>query len=100
MSFRISADPNDRSLSRKLIVCSANRALGRLQTDYVDMRRFYPNMALDEAIRTTEDLVWHSRILYTGVRGFSDEQIASLCSFAAALGAFRYVGNQSCLQPA
>lgn len=97
MFFPISNDPNDRGLSRKHIVCSVNRSLKRLRTDYIDLlqcHRFDANTPLDETIRTMDDLVRQGKILYWGVSRFSDEQIACCCDLAAMMGAASPIGNQ------
>ena len=97
MFFPISGDPNDRGLSRKHIVCSVNRSLTRLRTDYIDLlqcHRFDEHTPLDETIRTMDDLVRQGKILYWGVSRFGDEQIAGCRDLAAAMGAPAPISNQ------
>jgi aryl-alcohol dehydrogenase-like predicted oxidoreductase len=97
MFFPISDDPNDRGLSRKHIVCSVNRSLKRLQTDYIDLlqcHRFDANTPLDETIRTMDDLVRQGKILYWGASRFSDEQILGCSDLAAMMGAPTPISNQ------
>jgi aryl-alcohol dehydrogenase-like predicted oxidoreductase len=97
MFFPISGDPNDRGLSRKHIVCSVNRSLKRLRTDYIDLlqcHRFDANTPLDETIRTMDDLVRQGKILYWGVSRFSDEQMVGCRDVAAAMGAPSPISNQ------
>lgn len=97
MFFPISGDPNDRGLSRKHIVCSVNRSLKRLRTDYIDLlqcHRFDANTPLDETIRTMDDLVRQGKILYWGVSRFSDEQILGCSDLAAMMGASTPISNQ------
>lgn len=97
MFFPISGDPNDRGLSRKHIVCSVNRSLKRLRTDYIDLlqcHRFDANTPLDETIRTMDDLVRQGKILYWGVSRFSDEQIVGCHDLAAIMGSPSPISNQ------
>lgn len=97
MFFPISDDPNDRGLSRKHIVCSVNRSLARLRTDYIDLlqcHRFDEHTPLDETIRTMDDLVRQGKILYWGVSRFGDEQIVGCRDLAAAMGAPAPISNQ------
>jgi len=97
MYFPISSDPNDRGLSRKHIICSVNRSLKRLRTDYIDLlqcHRFDANTPLDETIRTMDDLVSQGKILYWGVSRFSDEQIVGCRDLAAMMGGPTPISNQ------
>jgi aryl-alcohol dehydrogenase-like predicted oxidoreductase len=97
MFFPISGDPNDRGLSRKHIVCSVNRSLARLRTDYIDLlqcHRFDEHTPLDETIRTMDDLMRQGKILYWGVSRFGDEQIVGCRDLAAAMGAPAPISNQ------
>jgi aryl-alcohol dehydrogenase-like predicted oxidoreductase len=97
MFFPISADPNDRGLSRKHIHVSVERSLKRLRTDYIDVlqcHRFDSLTPLEETISTMESLVQQGKVLYWGVSRFGDEQITSCCNLATGMGAERPISNQ------
>src|SRR5260370_4607717 len=58
---------NDRGLSRKHIIESANASLRRLRTDYVDLyqaHRYDHETPLEETMRAFEDLVRPGQALY------------------------------------
>jgi len=70
--------PNDQGLSRKHITEQINASLKRLNKDYVDIyycHRFDPQTAIDETLRTLDDLVRQGKILYIGVSEWSAQQI-------------------------
>jgi aryl-alcohol dehydrogenase-like predicted oxidoreductase len=97
MFFPISADPNDRGLSRKHIRVAVHRALKRLRTDYIDVlqcHRFDDHTPIDETVRTMDDLVRQGKILYWGVGRFNDDQIRCCCEYATAAGAVAPISNQ------
>jgi aryl-alcohol dehydrogenase-like predicted oxidoreductase len=97
MFFPLSADPNDRGLSRKHIHVSVERSLKRLRTDYIDLlqcHRFDSLTPLDETISAMDNLVRQGKILYWGVSRFSDEQITSCCELASEMSAERPISNQ------
>jgi aryl-alcohol dehydrogenase-like predicted oxidoreductase len=97
MFFPISADPNDRGLSRKHIRVAVHRALNRLRTDYIDLlqcHRFDDQTPFDETIRTMDDLVRQGKILYWGVSRFNDDQIRNCCETVRTMGAVAPISNQ------
>lgn len=88
---------NDRGLSRKHIVESANASLRRLQTDYVDLyqaHRYDHSTPLEETLRAFDDLVRQGKALYIGVSEWRAEEIAAALKIAAELGLDRIVSNQ------
>jgi voltage-dependent potassium channel beta subunit len=88
---------NDRGLSRKHIVESANASLKRLQTDYVDMyqaHRYDHETPLAETMRAFDDLVRHGKALYIGVSEWRAEEIAAALRIADEMGLDRIVSNQ------
>jgi aryl-alcohol dehydrogenase-like predicted oxidoreductase len=89
---------NDRGLSRKHIMESANASLRRLQTDYVDLyqaHRFDYETPLEETLRAFDDLVRQGKVLYVGVSEWRAEQIADALRIAGELGLHhRIVSNQ------
>ncbi|MGD9723642.1 MAG: aldo/keto reductase [Pirellulales bacterium] len=95
--FPISADPNDRGLSRKHIVCSVHRSLKHLRTDYIDLlqcHRFDEQTPLEETVRAMDDLVRQGKILYWGVSRFSEEQLVRCQHLAGQFGAHAPISNQ------
>jgi voltage-dependent potassium channel beta subunit len=91
------AGANDRGLSRKHIVESANASLKRLQTDYVDMyqaHRYDHETPLAETMRAFDDLVRQGKALYIGVSEWRAEEIAAALRIADEMGLDRIVSNQ------
>jgi len=88
---------NDRGLSRKHIIESANASLRRLQTDYIDLyqaHRYDYETPVEETMRAFDDLVRAGKILYVGVSEWRAEQIAAALKVADSLGLDRIVSNQ------
>jgi aryl-alcohol dehydrogenase-like predicted oxidoreductase len=89
--------PNDRGLSRKHIMESAEGSLRRLRTDYLDLyqaHRYDSETPLEETLRAFDDLVRHGKVLYIGVSEWRAEQIADALRIADQLGLDRIVSNQ------
>ncbi|MEO3803144.1 aldo/keto reductase family protein [Nonomuraea sp. B1E8] len=88
---------NDRGLSRKHIMESANASLRRLQTDYVDLYQahaFDHETPLEETLRAFDDLIRQGKVLYIGVSEWRAEEIAAALKIAGELGLDRIVSNQ------
>ena len=88
---------NDRGLSRKHIMESANASLRRLQTDYVDLyqaHRFDHETPLEETLRAFDDLVRQGKVVYVGVSEWRAEQIADALRIAGEMGFDRIVSSQ------
>ncbi|WP_406628769.1 aldo/keto reductase family protein [Amycolatopsis sp. WGS_07] len=88
--------PNDRGLSRKHIMESANASLERLGTDYVDLyqaHRFDRTVPLEETMQAFADLVRQGKALYIGVSEWNAEQIARGAALARELK-IPFVSNQ------
>ncbi|HEY4311677.1 MAG TPA: aldo/keto reductase [Pirellulales bacterium] len=95
--FPMSADPNDRGLSRKHIVCSVERSLRHFRTDYIDLlqcHRFDEQTPIDETVAAMSDLVRQGKILYWGVSRYSDQQVIACHETAARLGGQAPISNQ------
>ena len=89
--------PNDRGLSRKHIMESANASLKRLQTDYVDLyqaHRYDHETPLEETMRAFDDLVRQGKVLYIGVSEWRAEEIAAALRIAGDMGLDRIISNQ------
>jgi aryl-alcohol dehydrogenase-like predicted oxidoreductase len=88
---------NDRGLSRKHIIESANASLRRLQTDYVDLyqaHRFDHQTPLEETLLAFDDLIRQGKVLYVGVSEWRAEEIAAALRIARELGLNRIISNQ------
>ncbi|WP_020657635.1 aldo/keto reductase family protein [Amycolatopsis benzoatilytica] len=88
--------PNDKGLSRKHIIESANASLKRLGTDYVDLyqaHRFDRTVPLEETMQAFADLVRQGKVLYVGVSEWNAEQIARGAALARELK-IPFVSNQ------
>ena len=88
---------NDRGLSRKHIMESADASLRRLQTDYIDLyqaHRYDSETPIEETMRAFDDLVRAGKVLYVGVSEWRAEQIAAALKVARELGLDRIVSNQ------
>src|SRR5215813_5273689 len=88
---------NDRGLSRKHIMESANASLKRLRTDYVDLyqaHRFDHATPLEETMRAFDDLVRQGKVLYIGVSEWRAEEIEAALKIAGEMGLDRIVSNQ------
>jgi aryl-alcohol dehydrogenase-like predicted oxidoreductase len=89
--------PNDRGLSRKHIMESANASLRRLQTDYVDLyqaHRYDYETPLEETLRAFDDLVRQGKVLYVGVSEWRAEEIAAALRIAGEMGFDRIISSQ------
>src|SRR6185312_12169624 len=88
---------NDRGLSRKHIMESANASLRRLGTDYLDMyqaHRYDHETPLEETMRAFDDLVRQGKVLYVGVSEWRSEEIARALKIADEMGLDRIISNQ------
>ena len=88
--------PNDKGLSRKHIIESANASLKRLGTDYLDLyqaHRFDRTVPLEETMLAFADLVRQGKVLYVGVSEWTAEQITRGAALARELKV-PFVSNQ------
>jgi aryl-alcohol dehydrogenase-like predicted oxidoreductase len=88
---------NDRGLSRKHIMESANASLKRLRTDYVDLyqaHRYDHETPLEETLRAFDDLVRQGKVLYVGVSEWRAEEIEAAVKIAGEMGFDRIISNQ------
>ena len=87
----MSANINDRGLSRKHIMESVEKSLRRIGTDYLDIyfcHRFDPNTEVEETVRAMDDLVHQGKVLYWGTSVWTAAQIEQAVGDARALGAY------------
>lgn len=97
-TFRFGKAPNAVGSSRAHLVASVERALTRLDTDYIDLFQLHGFDAMtpvEETIGTLDDLVRAGKIRYVGVSNFSGWHLMKSLAAADRLGAVRYVANQT-----
>jgi voltage-dependent potassium channel beta subunit len=95
--FPMSDRPNDRGLSRKHIVESAEGSLRRLGTDYLDLLQCHrpdPGTPVEETVRAFEDLIRQGKVLYWGVSEWRAAAIVDACRSADAHRAYRPISSQ------
>lgn len=81
--------PNQHGLSRKHLMEACHEALGRLQTDYLDLyycHRSDPNVPMEEIVRTMNTLIQQGKILYWGTSEWSAAEIMEAYMVAKELG--------------
>lgn len=96
--FPMGDDVNARGASRHHIMLSVEKSLKRLQTDYIDVyliHRFDDHTALEETIRTLDDLVRQGKIHYIGASNFAAWQVAKALGISSSRGWARF----ECIQP-
>jgi len=94
---KIGDGPNDRGLSRKHVIESANASLKRLGLEYVDVfysHRFDHETPLEETLRAFEDLVRQGKVHYVGVSEWTAAQITEALAIADKYLLDRIVVNQ------
>jgi len=88
---------NDRGLSRKHIIRSAENSLRRLGVDYLDLyqaHRYDHETPVEETMRAFDDLVRSGKVLYVGVSEWRAPEIEAALRAAGELGLDRIVSNQ------
>jgi len=93
----MSADPNDRGLSRKHLLSAIDKSLKRLGTDYVDlfqMHRWDPTTPVEETLLAMHEIVKAGKALYIGASTMAAWQFAKLVYTADRLGVTRPVSMQ------
>jgi aryl-alcohol dehydrogenase (NADP+) len=94
----MSADPNDRGLSRKHIMHSIDASLRRLKTDYVDLyqiHRFDYATPIEETMEALSDVVRAGKALYLGASSMFAWQFSKMLHTADRLGLRRFVAMQN-----
>lgn len=95
--FPMTDSPNDRGLSRKHVVESAEASLRRLRTDYVDLyqcHRYDDETPLEETVRAMGELLIRGKILYWGTSMWSAAQIREACRLADRMNVPRPISEQ------
>lgn len=81
----MSANVNDRGLSRKHIMESVENSLRRLGTDYLDIffaHRYDPLTPVEEVVRAMDDLVHQGKVLYWGTSVWPAEKLMEAVAIA------------------
>ena len=93
----MSADVNDRGLSRKHIMTSIDNSLKRLQMDYVDLyqiHRWDYNTPIEETMQALHDVVKAGKARYIGASSMYTWQFAKAQYTADLHGLTRFVSMQ------
>jgi len=89
--------PNERGLSRRRIIESADASLCRLGTDWIDIYYLHREdhaTPLAETVRAIGDLVHQGKIRYLGLSNYRAWRVAEICHLCDALGIDRPVVSQ------
>lgn len=87
----MSANVNDRGLSRKHIIESVEGSLQRLGTEYLDIyycHRFDPETPVEEVVRAMSDLIQQGKVLYWGTSVWSAVQLEAAARTASEYRAY------------
>lgn len=88
---------NDRGLSRKHVMESANASLKRLGVDHIDLyqaHRFDYETPLEETLAAFEDLVRSGKVLYIGFSEWNAAQISAALEIQKKNGWTRFISSQ------
>ncbi|MBN1427069.1 MAG: aldo/keto reductase [Anaerolineae bacterium] len=95
---RMGHGPNDVGLSRVHIMQQVEGSLRRLGTDYIDLyqiHNFDSLAAVEETLRTLDDLVRSGKVRYIGCSNLSAWQIMKFLGISELRGLERFVSVQS-----
>src|ERR1700691_2966895 len=88
---------NHSGATRVNILREVEASLRRLQTDYIDLYQIHgwdSNTALEETLRTLDDLVRQGKVRYIGLSNFMSWQAATAVMLQERLGLEKYVTAQ------
>ncbi len=97
LSLRAGPGPNDVGASRHHLIRATDRALKRLDTDYIDLlqlHHFDSMTPVAEVMSTLDDLVRAGKVRYIGASNFSGWQLMKSQAIAERYGYSRFVANQ------
>lgn len=98
ITLRAGDGPNDVGASRFHLIDATEKALKRLQTDYIDilqLHHFDAHTPVESVMATLDDLVRAGKVRYVGVSNFSGWQLMKSQAAADRYGYSRYVVNQT-----
>jgi len=93
----MSADPNQRGLSRRHVLQACDNSLQRLGTDYIDLYQIHwsdPKTPIDETLRAFEDLVRAGKVRYIGASNIGAYQTMKGLAVSERLGVSRFESLQ------
>ena len=96
-TFPTGPGPNDQGSSRFHLMRNCEASLKRLNTDYIDlyhMHGFDGNTAVEETLRTLDDLVQSGKVRYIACSNFSGWHLMKSLSVSDRYGWNRYVAHQ------
>ncbi|HVO47701.1 MAG TPA: aldo/keto reductase [Steroidobacteraceae bacterium] len=96
--YPMSADPNDKGLSRKHILTSIDRSLKRMGTDYVDLyviHAFDADTPIEETMEALDDTVRAGKVRYLGASTMYTWQFAKM-NHVAAMNGWTKFANMQC----
>lgn len=98
ISLRAGEGPNDAGASRHHLIAGVERALKRLDTDYIDLLQLHHFDAMtpvEQVMSTLDDLVRAGKVRYLGASNFSGWQLMKSQAAAYRHGGSRFVANQT-----
>jgi aryl-alcohol dehydrogenase-like predicted oxidoreductase len=98
LTLRTGDGPNDVGASRHHLITGVERALRRLNTDYIDLLQLHHFDAMtpvESVMRTLDDLVRAGKLRYLGASNFSGWQLMKSQAVADRHGYTRFVANQT-----
>ncbi len=97
-TFQMGEGANERGSSRLWLTKAVDAALGRLQTDRIDLFQLHGYDAMtppEEVMRTLDDLVSAGKILYVGASNFSGWHLMKALAVSDRHGWVRHVAHQA-----
>lgn len=94
----MSADPNDRGLSRKHVLQAVDASLRRLGTDYIDLYQIHrhdPHTPIAETMEALNDVVRAGKVRYLGASSMYAWQFVRMQALAEQRGWARFVSMQN-----
>ncbi|RDZ27698.1 aldo/keto reductase [Lysobacter silvisoli] len=98
LSLRAGDGANDVGASRHHLIRAVDRALQRLDTDYIDLLQLHHYDAqtpAEQVMSTLDDLVRAGKLRYLGVSNYSGWQLMKSQAVAERYGYSRFVANQT-----
>jgi len=98
VTLRAGDGPNDVGASRHHLISGVERALKRLDTDYIDLLQLHHFDAMtpvESVMSTLDDLVRAGKVRYLGASNFSGWQLMKSQAAADRYGYSRFVANQT-----
>ncbi|HEX8460740.1 MAG TPA: aldo/keto reductase [Segetibacter sp.] len=96
-TFTFGEGPNNQGSSRFHLLKQVEGSLKRLNTDYIDiyhMHGFDGNTAVEETLRTLDDLVQSGKVRYIAASNFSGWHLMKSLAISDKYGWNKYIGHQ------